>query len=107
MQQLLLQLGIVQLVQDVKGCVCANTWSLQLSPLLQDITRAHSGKSVAQVVLRWALQRGQVVIPRSSSTTHIPENLQLFDFELSDAEMQAINGLDGTWKTGGLPLPVA
>lgn len=87
--------------------VCANTWSLQLSPLLQDITRAHSGKSVAQVVLRWALQRGQVVIPRSSSTTHIPENLQLFDFELSDAEMQAINGLDGTWKTGGLPLPVA
>jgi hypothetical protein len=33
--------------------------------------------------------------------------LQLFDFSLSDAEMQAINSLDGTWKTGGLPLPVA
>jgi diketogulonate reductase-like aldo/keto reductase len=47
------------------------------------------------------------VIPRSSNTDHIPANLQLFDFALSDAEMQAINALDGTWKTGGLPLPVA
>jgi diketogulonate reductase-like aldo/keto reductase len=75
--------------------------------LLQEVTAKHPGKNVAQVVLRWALQRGQVVIPRSSSTQHIADNLALFDFELSDVEMQAINGLDGTWKTGGLPLPVA
>eukprot|EP00878_Enallax_costatus_P028599 GHUV01030901.1.p1 GENE.GHUV01030901.1~~GHUV01030901.1.p1 ORF type:complete len:422 (+),score=72.83 GHUV01030901.1:42-1307(+) len=75
--------------------------------LLKEISKAHPGKSVGQVVLRWALQRGQIIIPRSSSTTHIPENLQLFDFELSDSEMQAISTLDGTWKTGGLPLPVA
>lgn len=74
---------------------------------LQEVAANHPGKSVAQVVLRWALQRGQVVIPRSSSTQHIADNLALFDFELSDVEMQAINGLDGTWKTGGLPLPVA
>lgn len=33
--------------------------------------------------------------------------VQLFDFSLSDADMQAINSLDGTWKMGGLPLPVA
>lgn len=59
------------------------------------------------MVLRWALQKGQVVIPRSSSTGHIPENRRLFDFTLSDAEVQAIDGLDGAWKTGGLPLPVA
>ncbi|WIA18309.1 hypothetical protein OEZ85_009774 [Tetradesmus obliquus] len=75
--------------------------------VLQEVAANHPGKSVAQVVLRWALQRGQVVIPRSSSTQHIADNLALFDFELSDVEMQAINGLDGTWKTGGLPLPVA
>jgi 2,5-diketo-D-gluconate reductase A len=62
---------------------------------------------VAQVVLRWALQKGQVVIPRSSSTDHIPANRLLFDFALTDAEMQAIDSLDGTYKTGGLPLPVA
>eukprot|EP00879_Flechtneria_rotunda_P018463 GHRR01019367.1.p1 GENE.GHRR01019367.1~~GHRR01019367.1.p1 ORF type:complete len:495 (+),score=162.62 GHRR01019367.1:249-1733(+) len=75
--------------------------------VLQGVTQNHPAKTVAQVVLRWALQRGQVVIPRSSSTVHMQENLQLFDFELSDMEMLAINGLDGTWKTGGLPLPVA
>lgn len=74
---------------------------------LQAIAARYPGKTVAQIVLRWALQLGQVVIPRSSNTDHIPANLQLFDFALSDAEMQAINALDGTWKTGGLPLPVA
>lgn len=78
-----------------------------LSCVLQQIAGHHPGKSVPQVVLRWALQRGQVVIPRSSSKEHIAENLQLFDFELSDLEMQEINSFDGTWKTGGLPLPVA
>jgi len=74
---------------------------------LQEVAARHPGKSIAQIVLRWALQRGQVVIPRSSSTEHITENLQLYDFQLSDIEMQAMNSLDGTWKTGGLPLPVA
>ncbi|KAF8059205.1 XYL1 [Scenedesmus sp. PABB004] len=73
----------------------------------QEVAAAHPGKSVAQVVLRWALQRGQGVIPRSASAEHIRENLALFDFSLTDAEMAAISALDGTWKTGGLPLPVA
>jgi diketogulonate reductase-like aldo/keto reductase len=67
----------------------------------------HPGKNVGQIVLRWALQLGQVVIPRSANLDHIPSNRQLYDFSLTDAEMQAINALDGTWKTGGLPLPVA
>jgi hypothetical protein len=73
----------------------------------QAIAARHNGKNVAQIVLRWALQLGQVVIPRSANLDHIPSNQQLFDFTLIDAEMQAINALDGTWKTGGLPLPVA
>lgn len=76
-------------------------------PASQAVAARQPGKNVGQVVLRWALQLGQVVIPRSANLDHIPQNLQLFDFSLSDAEMQAINTLDGTWKTGGLPLPVA
>lgn len=72
---------------------------------MQAVAVRHPGKSVAQVVLRWALQKGQAVIPRSASPAHIPENRLLFDFALSDAEVQAIDALDGTWKTGGLPLP--
>lgn len=78
-----------------------------MSCMVQAIAARHPGKNVGQVVLRWALQLGQVVIPRSAHPDHIPQNLQLFDFSLTDAEMQAINVLDGTWKTGGLPLPVA
>lgn len=52
------------------------------------------GVSAAQVILRWDLQRGIVVIPGSSNPEHIRENLDLFGFELTDAEMAAINALD-------------
>ncbi|MBR4234438.1 MAG: aldo/keto reductase [Clostridia bacterium] len=58
-----------------------------------DIANAH-GVSAAQVVLRWDLQRGIVVIPGSSNPEHIRENLDLFGFNLTDAEMSAINALD-------------
>lgn len=54
---------------------------------------AHSVSS-AQVILRWDLQRGIVVIPGSSNPEHIRENLDLFDFELSDEEMKQIASLD-------------
>lgn len=52
------------------------------------------GVSVAQVILRWNLQRGIVVIPGSSNPDHIRENLDLFDFTLTKAQMDAIRGLD-------------
>ena len=52
------------------------------------------GVSSAQVILRWDLQRGIVVIPGSSNPDHIKENLDLFSFELTDDEMAAINALD-------------
>lgn len=55
---------------------------------------AEHGVSVAQVILRWNLQRGIVVIPGSSNPDHIQENLDLFDFELTDAQMDAISALD-------------
>lgn len=57
------------------------------------IAQAH-GVSSAQVILRWDLQRGIVVIPGSSNPDHIKENLDLFSFELTDDEMAAINALD-------------
>lgn len=52
------------------------------------------GKSSAQVILRWNLQKGVVVIPGSSNPDHIQENTELYDFELSDEEMEQINSLD-------------
>ncbi len=61
--------------------------------VLTEIAQAH-GVSVAQVILRWDLQNGVVVIPGSSNPDHIRENISLFDFQLTDAEMAAIAALD-------------
>ena len=55
---------------------------------------AARGKSPAQVILRWNLQKGVVVIPGSSNPDHIQENTELFDFELTGEEMASINALD-------------
>lgn len=60
---------------------------------LAAIARKHN-KSVAQVCLRWHLQRGVVAIPRSSQKAHIAENLNIFDFSLDDADLASIAPLD-------------
>lgn len=60
---------------------------------ITDIAKAH-GVSSAQVILRWDLQRGIVVIPGSSNPEHIKENLDLFGFKLSEEEMEQITALD-------------
>ena len=52
------------------------------------------GRSVAQVILRWLVQRGIVVIPKSVSKECMVENFNIFDFSLSEADMQTIAGLD-------------
>ncbi len=57
------------------------------------IAKAH-GKSVGQVVLRWNIQRGVVVIPKSTHKDRVIENFNVFDFELSDEDMAAIAVLD-------------
>ena len=62
-------------------------------PVLTEIGNAH-GKSVAQVVLRWLIQRGVVVIPKSVRADRMAENFAVFGFELSEDEMARIAGLD-------------
>ena len=52
------------------------------------------GKSSAQIILRWQLQAGFIAIPGSSDPDHIAENYDIFDFELTENEMQRIRGLD-------------
>jgi 2,5-diketo-D-gluconate reductase A len=60
------------------------------------VAQSH-GKTPAQVLIRWNLQLGNVVIPRSSSPERIQSNLEVFDFELNDDEMSSLNGLgEGT-----------
>jgi diketogulonate reductase-like aldo/keto reductase len=66
-------------------------------PVLTEIAQAH-GRSVPQVILRWHLQREVIPIPGSSSPAHIKENLEIFDFELSDEEMASIRTLDRNEK---------
>src|SRR5213078_2949924 len=63
------------------------------------------GKTPAQVMLRWGLQHGRSVIPKSTKPSRIAENINVFDFELSADEMAAIDGLD-TGRRGG-PEPDA
>jgi diketogulonate reductase-like aldo/keto reductase len=61
-------------------------------PVLAEIAKAR-GKSVAQIALRWSVQQGVIPIPRSSRPERIADNLKVFDFALSDAEMARISGL--------------
>lgn len=63
------------------------------TPLLIEIAKRHN-KTVAQVMLRWNVQRGIVVIPKTSHVERMKENIDLFDFQLSDEEMKAIATLD-------------
>lgn len=67
------------------------------SVLDQAVVRAaafHHGKTPAQIVLRWGLQRGTAIIPKTSQPQRLTENLELFDFALSEEEMQGISALN-------------
>lgn len=67
--------------------------SLIHEPVFTELGKKY-GKTAAQVILRWHTQMGFVVIPGSKNVDHIKENLDILDFELSDAEMAEIAGLD-------------
>ena len=63
------------------------------NPVLEEIGRKY-GKSVAQVALRWLIQRDVIIIPKSVHVERMQQNLEIFDFELSQDDMAAIAGLD-------------
>ncbi|MDP9233467.1 MAG: aldo/keto reductase, partial [Actinomycetota bacterium] len=71
-------------------------------PTLQEIAGRH-GKSAAQVMLRWHLQEGSSAIPKSTKPARIAENFDVCDFELSGAEMAAIDALDTGVRGGPEP----
>jgi diketogulonate reductase-like aldo/keto reductase len=73
-------------------------------PAIAKIAQTHD-KSAAQVMLRWHLQQGRSAIPKSTRPARIAENLNIFDFQLSDDELAAIDALD-TGQRGG-PEPAA
>ena len=71
-------------------------------PAITAIAEQH-GVSPAQVVLRWHLQQGRVVIPKSVTPARITANLDVFDFELSTDELNAVDALDRDGRTGPHP----
>ena len=62
-------------------------------PAVKEMAQKYS-KSAAQIVLRWGIQRGTTVIPKTSKKERLAENIALFDFNLSPEEMKAINSLN-------------
>jgi diketogulonate reductase-like aldo/keto reductase len=71
-------------------------------PAMQEMARKY-GKSVAQIVLRWDLQKGVVTIPKSSRKERIIANADLFDFELSEADVKALDSMDRQKRFGPDP----
>ena len=71
-------------------------------PAVADAARAH-GVSPAQAVIRWHLQHGIIVFPKSNSRERIAQNFDVFGFELTAGEMAAIDGLDQGMRVGSNP----
>jgi 2,5-diketo-D-gluconate reductase A len=71
-------------------------------PTIDDIAR-RVGKTPAQVILRWHIERGDIVFPKSVSPTRIRENIDIFDFELSGEDVEAISALNRNQRTGPDP----
>lgn len=67
--------------------------SLFDDPVIQEIGAAH-GKTVGQIALRWGVQRGTVTIPKTQTVAHLQENLDIYDFALSDDEMLTIDQMN-------------
>ena len=63
------------------------------APALEEVAKAH-GVTPAQAVLRWQLQTGNIVIPKSSRRERMAENFDLFGFELTDVELAALSAVD-------------
>ena len=85
-------------------CPTPDNMELITGPLVRKIGAAHN-KSGAQVSLRWAVQRGIPVIPKSTSAVHLKQNLDLFGWALSAEEMEELDRATTPVETGTPPQP--
>ena len=70
--------------------------------VIKEMARSY-GKTIAQIIIRWNIQRGIVVIPMSSKQHRIIENADVFDFKLSKSDLQFLNNLNENRRIGGVP----
>ena len=94
------QLGIIT---EAWGHLGQGKYELSDLPGLTEIAQAH-GKSIQQIVLRWHLQEGVVVFPKTVRKERMIENLSVFDFELSPEEMTALAAMDADQRVGTHPM---
>ena len=94
------QLGIIT---EAWGPLGQGKYELSDLPGLTEIAQAH-GKSIQQIVLRWHLQEGVVVFPKTVRKERMIENLSVFDFELSPEEMTALAAMDADQRVGTHPM---
>jgi 2,5-diketo-D-gluconate reductase A len=95
-------------VYDQEHGIATEAWSPIAQGLVLDdpvigSVAAAVGRTPAQVVLRWHIQRGDIVFPKSVTPARVHENFELFDFELDTDAMAAVTGLDRGTRTGPDP----
>ena len=93
---------------DAEHGIATEAWSpIAQGKVLKDPTivriAENLGKSPAQVTLRWHIQRGDIVFPKSVTRSRVEENFDIFDFELSETDIADIAGLDRNERTGADP----
>lgn len=91
------------IITEAWGPLGQGKYDLAELPGLQDIAESHH-KSIQQIVLRWHLQEGVVVFPKTVRKERMIENLSVFDFELSADEMTAIAAMDADRRVGTHPM---
>jgi 2,5-diketo-D-gluconate reductase A len=90
------------IVAEAWGPLGQGRWPLDKYPAIATAAAAH-GKTPAQVILRWHIQEGTVAIPKANQKEHAADNFDIFDFELTAAEMAAIQALDTGKRLGADP----
>ena len=91
------------IITEAWGPLGQGKYELSELPGLTEIAEAH-GKSIQQIVLRWHLQEGVVVFPKTVRKERMMENLSVFDFELSPEEMTALAAMDADRRVGTHPM---
>jgi 2,5-diketo-D-gluconate reductase A len=93
---------------DAENFIATEAWSplargkMSEAPAILQAAEQHS-KTPAQVILRWHIQLGNLVIPKSSNPDRLAENLDVFDFELTATQMQSIDALENGERIGPDP----